>query len=85
MTRSRVSQRNPPSPTDAELVDALEAYERQAEEERLHEAAAEEGAEAEPEWGPGTSTPERLGTTEPGEHRRRRQLATTLADTGDEP
>ena len=81
-------QSEPEEPTDAELVDALAEYERQAEAERLLEAGTEGGAEAEPDWAPGASTPEgpeRPETTEPGEHRRRRLLAATLADSGDGP
>ena len=74
----------PVYPTDEELVQALEEYERQAEEERLQEGSTEgELAEGQPEWAPGASTPE--GHTEPSEHKRRRILAATLADSGDGP
>ena len=58
-------------PTDADLLEALEEYEKQEEEERLLEAAGDD-LQSQPALG---STPEGGSDPEPGEHRRRRMLA----------
>ena len=69
----------PFSPTDDDLVEALEDFERQAEEERLNEARGDE-AHREPELEPEASSTEGHLDVERGEHRRRRFLAATLED-----
>ena len=73
------AERSPFSPTDDDLVQALEDFERQAEEERLKEARAEEEP-GETALNPGASSTEGHEEAERGEHRRRRFLAAALED-----
>ena len=69
----------PVSPTDDDLVQALEDYERQAEQERLAEAKTEEEL-GDTALDPGASSTEGHEEAERGEHRRRRFLAAGLEE-----
>ena len=69
----------PVSPTDEDLVQALEDYERQAEQERLAEVQAEE-AVGDTALDQGASSTEGNEDAERGEHRRRRFFAAGLED-----